>query len=116
VGYSTRQLEMLLVTLSTLACAYMWGPPLESLALIAYTGLLGLALCVAGAYSGLLLGFRHCARVKRRRHLLYPLSLGSWALLTLPLASWGLLYLLMQAGALYLVVQYSRRQALACLG
>jgi hypothetical protein len=116
VGYSTRQLEMALVTLGCLFTACTWGPPLDELALIAYAGLLGLGLCAGGAYAGLLLGFRHCGRVKRKRHMLFPLGLFLWVVLSLPclVSPWP--YLLTQALVLYLVIRYSRTQAMATLG
>lgn len=116
VGYTTRQLETALITLVSLFCAYFWGPPLADLALIVYAGLVALGLCVAGAYCGLLLGFRHCARVKRKRDMLFPLALFLWVVMTAPLFYSGWMFLVVQAGAAYLVVQSSRTQALASLG
>ena len=109
-------MEMALVTLGCLVAAFSWGPALDQLALVAYAGLLGLGLCAVGAYAGLLLGFRHCARVKRKRHMLYPLGIFLWVVLTAPFLvnSWS--YLIVQAFALYLVARYSRAQAMATLG
>lgn len=116
VGYSTRQLEMAVVTLGCLFTAFTWGPGLDQLALIAYAGLLGLGLCAGGAYVGLLLGFRHCGRVKLKRHMLFPLGLFLWVVLTLPFLVTPWPYLLTQACVLYLVTRYSRTQAMATLG
>ena len=116
VGYSTRQLEVALVSLTCMFTAYCWGPPLANLALIAYAGLLGLGLCAAGAYAGLLLGFRHCGRVKRKRHMLFPLGIFLWVVLTSPFYYTPWFYLMLQACAVYLILQYSRRQAMASLG
>lgn len=116
VGYTTRQLEMSMVSLACLFTAYSWGPALGSLALIAYSGLVGVGLCAAGAYAGLLLGFRHCGRVKRKRHMLFPLGIFLWVVFTAPFYSMPWFYLMLQAGAVYLLMHYSRRQALASLG
>ncbi|MBN9415524.1 MAG: hypothetical protein J0I12_08790 [Candidatus Eremiobacteraeota bacterium] len=116
VGYSTRQLEMALISLGCLFTAYTWGPPLTNLALIAYSGLVGLGLCAAGAYAGLLLGFRHCGRVKRKRHMLFPLGIFLWVVLTAPFYYTPWFYLMLQACATYGLLKYSRRQAMATLG
>lgn len=116
VGYSTRQLELALVSLSCMFTAFTWGPPLTQLALIAYAGLVGVGLCAAGSYAGLLLGFRHCGRVKRKRHMLFPLGIFLWVVLTAPFYYTPWFYLMMQACAIYLILQYSRRQAMASLG
>ncbi|MBS2037722.1 hypothetical protein JST97_22250 [bacterium] len=116
VGYSTRQLEMALVTLGCLFAAFTWGPALDQLALIAYAGLLSVGMCAAGAYSGLLLGFRHCARVKRKRHMLFPLGMFLWVVLTAPFLVNTWTYLVVQAFALYFLSRYARAQAMASLG
>jgi hypothetical protein len=116
VGYTTRQLEMSLITLVSLVCAYFWGPPLADLALIVYAGLVSLGLCAAGAYCGLLLGFRHCARIKRKRDMLFPLALFLWVVLTAPLFYCSWMFLILQAAVAYLVIQHSRHQAMAALG
>lgn len=116
VGYSTRQLELALVSLGCMFTAFSWGPPLTNLALIAYAGLVGVGLCAAGSYAGLLLGFRHCGRVKRKRHMLFPLGIFLWVVLTAPFYYTPWFYLMMQACAAYLILQYSRRQAMASLG
>lgn len=115
VGYVTRQLEVALVSLICLGCAFCWGPDWLGLAQIAYAALLALGLCQMGAYSGLLLGFRHCARQKRKRDLIFPLVLLGVALGPLALADhpWDLWAV--QAGLTYLVLRSARRQALAFL-
>jgi hypothetical protein len=116
VGYSTRQLEMALISLACMFTAFTWGPSLTQLSLIAYSGLVGVGLCSAGAYAGLLLGFRHCGRVKRKRHMLFPLGIFLWVVLTAPFYYTPWFYLVMQGCATYLILRYSRRQAMASLG
>ncbi len=116
VGYSTRQLELALVSLGCMFTAFSWGPPLTQLALIGYAGLVGVGLCAAGSYAGLLLGFRHCGRIKRKRHMLFPLGIFLWVVVTAPFYYTPWVYLMMQACAVFLVLQYSRRQAMASLG
>jgi len=115
VGYTTRQLEMSILIVASLGLAFCWQPPLVDLALVLYSGLLGWLFCQAGAYCGLVLGFRHCAREKPLRHMLYPLGIFCWVVATAPLLylAWG--FLAGQAVYAWLLARHSRKLAMLSL-
>jgi len=115
VGFTTRQLDVVIVAFASLFCGYFIGLPLEALAQIVYTGLLAVGLCAAGAYVGLLLGFRHCARQKLKRHIIFPMVIFFWLLGTLNLFSHLWIFLAVQGVAAYLVSRYARLCALVAL-
>lgn len=115
VGATTRQWDVVLVTLACLFSVLWFQPSVAQVALVTYSGLLGMLFSWAGAYCGLLLGFRACARRKYKRHLLFPLILFVWLLASLPLAAEPWAYLLAQAGAATLVTRYARRCSLQAL-
>ena len=112
VGSVTRQLEVAITTLVTMvASAYLWQPSLGQLAYVMYAGLLGVLIVRSGAYLGLLLGFRHCMRRRRKRDWILPGSTLLWVLGSWPLMESPLSYLLVQALAAWLVGRLARSQA-----
>lgn len=115
VGFTTRQLDLITATLASLLCGFFIGLPLDALAVIVYAGLLALMLCPAGAYAGLLFGFRHCARQKLKRHAIFPLGIFLWLVWSLPLFTHVWSFLVVQGLAAYVVGRYARGRALRAL-
>lgn len=115
VGFVSRQLEMALITLGSVILAWWWNATGYQLSFIAYAGLLGLVLTVAGSYLGLLFGFRHCMRRKRKRDLIFPGCLLIWGAGTGSMVVLGIPYLLLQGAAAALVIVIARKQAMKAL-
>lgn len=115
VGYVSRQFEMALITAAGVGTGVLLQASLYELSFIAYAGLVGLVMCVAGSYLGLLLGFRHCMRIKRKRDWVFPAAVCAWMFFSAPLYEYGLLYLPVQAAAAYLIARSARAQALRAM-
>jgi hypothetical protein len=116
VGYQVRQLEMFWVVVAVIFCQCLVAPPVSYLALLANAGMLSVLLCAAGAYAGLLIGFRICLKTRGWRDALLPLSIAGWLVVTYPLVEQPWTYLMLQALAVWGFIIWAGRNCRAALG